>query len=241
MPVKRLLIVQHMEWEGPGQHLLAAILDAGINFQVAKVWEEPLPGMDPFAGMIVLGGSPNVDEEEQFPYLRPLKARIREVITAGKAYLGFCLGHQLLGNVLGCRVGPLPQKSVGFITGELTPAGVAHPAFQGLPTPLKLFKWHGQGVLPPLPAGISLLARSAAAPVEALGLDDNPRVLGLQFDNHAAAADVATWLKHDGEWALSGSGADPEAMVSTALTQEAVMGREFRRFMENFFRLIWRS
>ena len=151
MAAKSLLIVQHMDWEGPGQHLLAALLEAEINFQVVKAWEEPLPAMDPFGGMIVLGGSPNVDEEKQFPYLIPLKARIREVIAAGKAYLGFCLGHQLLGHVLGCRVGPLPQKSVGFITGELTPAGLAHPVFQGLPAQLNLFKWHGQGVLPPLP------------------------------------------------------------------------------------------
>jgi GMP synthase (glutamine-hydrolysing) len=238
---KSLLIVQHMDWEGPGQHLLTALLEAEINFQVTKAWEEPLPPMDLFGGMIVLGGSPNVDEEKQFPYLIPLKARIREVIAAGKAYLGFCLGHQLLGDVLGCRVGPLPQKSVGFITGELTPAGLAHPVFQGLPAQLNLFKWHGQGVLPPLPEGIGLLARSEAAPVEALGLTDNPRVVGLQFDNHAAAEDVATWLKHDGEWALSGSGADPETMVATAAAQEITMGREFRRFMENFFRLIWGS
>jgi GMP synthase-like glutamine amidotransferase len=239
LAAKNLLIVQHMEWEGPGQHLLAALIEAGVNFQVAKAWKEPLPSLDPFAGMIVLGGSPNVDEEEQFPYLFPLKVSIREVIAAGKAYLGFCLGHQLLGDVLGCRVGPLPQKSVGFITGELTSAGKVHPAFQGLPAQFDLFKWHGQGVLPPLPGGISLIARSAAAPVEALGLDDNPRVLGLQFDNHAAARDVAAWLKHDGNWALSGSGADPEAIVATAVAKEKLMGEEFCLLMENFFRLIW--
>ena len=241
MAAKSLLIVQHLDWEGPGQHLLAALLEGGITYEVVEAWQEPLPALDPFGGMIVLGGSPNVDEEEQFPYLIALKARIREGIAAGKAYLGFCLGHQLLAHVLGCRVGPLPQKSVGFITGELTPAGMAHPVFQGLPAKLNLFKWHGQGVLPPLPAGVSLLARSAAAPVEALGLEDNPRVVGLQFDNHAAAVDVATWLKHDGEWALTGSGADPEAMVARAVAQEAAMGREFRLFMENFFRLIWGS
>jgi len=63
--------------------------------------------------------------------------------------------------------------------------------------------------------------------------------VGVQFDNHAAAVDVATWLKHDREWALKGSGADPEAMVATAVAQEAAMGREFRRFMDNFFRLVW--
>jgi GMP synthase (glutamine-hydrolysing) len=238
---KSLLIVQHLDWEGPGQHLLAALLAGEITYQVVEAWQEPMPSLDPFGGLIVLGGSPNVDEEEQFPYLIPLKARIREALAAAKAYLGFCLGHQLLAHVLGCRVGPLPQKSVGFTTGELTPAGLAHPVFQGLPPKLNLFKWHGQGVLPPLPTGVSLLARSAAAPVESLSLADNPKVVGLQFDNHAAAVDVATWLKHDGEWALTGSGADPEAMVARAVAQEAAMGREFLLFMQNFFRLIWGS
>jgi GMP synthase-like glutamine amidotransferase len=238
MAAKRLLIVQHVDWEGPGQHLLAALLEGGVTFQVAEAWQEPLPPLDPFDGMIVLGGSPNVDEEAEFPYLIPLKAAIREVIAGGKAYLGFCLGHQLLANVLGCRVGPLPRKSVGFISGELTPAGKTHPVFHGLPETFDLFKWHGQGALPPLPAGVDILARSAAAPVEALGLADNPRIVGLQYDNHAVALDVANWLKHDGAWALEGSGADPEAMVATAVAQEAAMGRDFRRFMENFFRLI---
>lgn len=237
MMAKTFLIVQHMDWEGPGQHLLASLKEAGINYRLWEVWHEPMPTLDPFAGLIVLGGSPNVDEEEQFPYLRPLKERVREVIATGRAYLGFCLGHQLLGQVLGCRVGPLPRKSVGFITGELTPEGMAHPAFAGLPQQLKLFKWHGQGVLLPLPPGVSILARSAAAPVEALTLDGNPRVVGLQFDNHAGARDVAKWLKHDAEWALKGSEVDPQALVAAAKSQEAAMGREFRLFMSNYLRL----
>jgi GMP synthase (glutamine-hydrolysing) len=232
-----LVIVQHMDWEGPGQHLLQALQDSGTPFQVVEAWQEPLPVLAPLAGMIVLGGSPNVDEEEQFPYLRPLKAAIRETIAAGKAYLGFCLGHQLLGHILGCRVGPLPQKSVGFITGDLTPAGEVHPAFQGLPSPLPLFKWHGQGVLPPLPPGVEILARSAAAPVEALGLTGNPRVVGLQFDNHAGIPDVAQWLEHDRDWALAGTGVDPQAVIAAAGVQEAKMGREFRRFFQNWLRL----
>lgn len=235
--MKKLLIVQHMDWEGPGQHLAAGLGEAGVAYEVVAAWREALPPLDPYAGMIVLGGSPNVDEEEQFPYLRPLKARIRETIATGRAYLGFCLGHQLLGHVLGCRVAPLPQKSVGFITGELTAAGLEHPAFQGLPARLRLFKWHGQGVLPAMPSGVNILVRSQAAPVEALGLEGNPRVLGLQFDNHAGALDVATWLQHDADWALSGWDADPQAILAAARAQEAAMGLEFRRFLGNFLRL----
>ena len=231
---KNFLIVQHMDWEGPGEHLLAALEAGEVSYRLLEAWHEPLPRLDSFTGMIVLGGSPNVDEEEQFPYLRPLKAAIREVIAGGKAYLGFCLGHQLLGHVLGCRVGPLPKKSVGFITGELTAAGQAHPAFQGLPTQLDLFKWHGQGVLPPLPPGVDILAHSAGVPVEALGLAGNPRVVSLQYDNHAGPGDVKKWLEHDGPWALSGSGADPQTMMAVAAAKEETMGRLFLLFMSHF-------
>jgi GMP synthase-like glutamine amidotransferase len=232
------VIVQHMDWEGPGEHLVAALEEGGARFRVVEVWREPLPDLAPVAGMIVLGGSPNVEEEEKFPYLRPLKGAIREIIARGKAYLGFCLGHQLLGHVLGCRVGPLPRKSVGFITGELTPAGERHPALRGLPARLPLFKWHGQGVLPPLPPGVELLATSEAAPVEALGVAGNPRVLGLQFDNHAGPADVARWLEHDRDWALAGTGVDPREVVAAAERQQEEMGREFRRFFRNFLGLV---
>ena len=85
MAAKSLLIVQHLDWEVSGQHLLAALSEGAITYEVVEAWQKPLPALDPFGGMIVLGGSPNVDEEEQFPYLIPLKARIREGLAAGKA------------------------------------------------------------------------------------------------------------------------------------------------------------
>ena len=234
---KDFLIVQHMDWEGPGAHLLAALAAAQAGYRILEAWHEPLPRLDSFTGMIVLGGSPNVDEEGQFPYLRPLKEAILEIIARGKAYLGFCLGHQLLGKVLGCAVGPLPQKSVGFTTGELAAAGRVHPALKGLPKELDLFKWHGQGILPPLPRGVDLLVRSRTVPVEALGLRGNPRVLGLQFDNHAGPADVRQWLEHDGSWALDGSGAEPQSMLATAAAKEETIGGLFRLFMGHFLEL----
>ena len=95
MSEKTFLIVQHMDWEGAGQHLLEALKEAEVEYRILEAWHEPVPVVADFAGLIVLGGGPNVDEEEQFPYLAPLKAAIREAIATGKAYLGFCLGHQL--------------------------------------------------------------------------------------------------------------------------------------------------
>jgi len=237
MSATNLLIVQHMAWEGPGMHLRHALAEARLAPAVWEAWQAPPPPLEPFAGLIVLGGSPNVDEEEDFPYLKPLKAMIRETMASGRAYLGFCLGHQLLADVLGCRVGALPRKSVGFVSGRLTPQGRAHPAFQGLPPEPALFKWHGQGVLPPPPPGVEILAASPAAPVEALGVVGNPKVVGLQFDNHAGAGDVAAWLAHDRQWALAGTGVNPEALLSEARAREASMGEIFRHFLRTFFRV----
>ncbi len=237
MSGKKILIVQHLPWEGPGGHLLTALAADGLEYEVSEVWHQPLPPLSAFSALIVLGGSPNVDQEEEFPYLKPLKAMIKETLASGRAYLGFCLGHQLLADVLGCRVGPLARKSVGFINGRLTPAGRAHPVFQGLPTELRLFKWHGQGVIPPLPEGMEILMSSDAAVVEALGLRGNPRVVGLQFDNHADARDAARWLAHDRDWALAGTDVVPEVLGSQALKEEKAIGPHFRRFLENFFHL----
>jgi len=81
MAGKAFLIVQHLEWEGPGQHLLAALQEAGVEYRILEAWNEPVPAPADFAGFMVLGGSPNVDEEQQFPYLVPLKAAIREVLV----------------------------------------------------------------------------------------------------------------------------------------------------------------
>ncbi len=237
MAAKPVAIIQHMDWEKPGGHLLRGLANLGLAYRLVEAWREPLPEPDSFSALVVLGGSPNVDEDDRYPYLKPLKALIREVLAAGRPYLGFCLGHQLLAHVLGCRVGPLARKSVGYVTGRLTPRGRAHPAFHGLPSSFPMFKWHGQGVHLPVPHGVRILATSQAARVEALGVAHHPEVLGLQFDNHAAPEDVARWLAADADWALSGSGADPEAILAAARTQEAAVGQWFRGFWGNFCRL----
>ncbi len=33
MAAKSLLIVQHMDWEGPGQHLVAALREGGVTYR----------------------------------------------------------------------------------------------------------------------------------------------------------------------------------------------------------------
>ena len=234
----RFLVFQHMSWEGPGVHLLRSAAKLKVNFEVVQVWHQPIPDPASSDGLLVLGGSPNVDQEQEYPFLAAEKAAIRRIIETGRLYLGFCLGHQLLADVLGIKVGPNPRRSVGFIEGQLTPNGRQHPLFQNLPSSLSLFKWHGQAVLQPVPKHVEVLATSPDCQVEAISLKEKPHIVGLQFDNHAGSrADAATWLEGDRDWLAKPPQVNPAAVLADASKLESLMGRQFEMLFENFINI----
>jgi len=235
---KRFLVFQHMGWEGPGIHLLRSAEKLGVEFEVVEVWHQPIPDLSPYDGLLILGGSPNVDQENVYPFLRAEKTTIHRIIESDKSYLGFCLGHQLLSDVLGLRVGPNTRRSVGFIEGHLTSQGQQHPLFQNLPDTLPLFKWHGQAALPPVPNHVEVLVTSPDCQVEAISLRGKPHVIGLQFDNHAGSKlDAATWLEGDREWLSQPPQVDPTIVLTEAEKLETVMGEQFEILFENFINI----
>lgn len=199
--MRDLLVFQHSPWEGPGKFLVAAAQKNRARMHVVRIWQEKIPALLDFAGLIVLGGSPNVGQEEVYPFLGKEKEAIREWLALDRPYLGFCLGHQLLADVLGAKVAVNFAASIGYIKGYVTHTGRRHPVFAGLPKELSLFKWHGQAVHEPLPTQLTVLATSRDCQVEALSVKGRPHILGLQFDNHAAdPGDVADWLDRDAKW-----------------------------------------
>ncbi|MBW1980424.1 MAG: type 1 glutamine amidotransferase [Deltaproteobacteria bacterium] len=231
----RFLVCQHMAWEGPGKHLISAAARCQVDLEVCRLWRQPLPALAPYAGLIILGGSPNVDEEERYPFLRAEKEAIRQVLSEDKAYLGFCLGHQLLAQVLGCRVGPNKCRSIGFIEGQLTEAGRAHPLFDNLPDRFPLFKWHAQAVLPPTPEQVQVLVNSEECHVEAISVQGRPHIIGMQFDNHAGSrVDAAAWLQGDRHWLAQPPAVDHSRVLEDAAKQEVIMAAQFQVIFENF-------
>jgi GMP synthase (glutamine-hydrolysing) len=235
---KRLLVFQHMNWEGPGVHLVRAADKLRVNLDVVEVWHQPVPDLASYNGLLVLGGSPNVDQENLYPFLRAEKNAIRNIIDNEKPYLGFCLGHQLLSDVIGIKVGPNTCRSVGFIEGHLTTQGRQHPLFQNLPNSFPLFKWHGQAALPPVPDHVEILVTSPDCQVEAISLKEKPHVIGLQFDNHAGSRlDATTWLKGDREWISQPPEVDSAAVLAAAEKLETLMGKQFEILFENFINI----
>jgi len=174
---KRFLVFQHMPWEGPGQHLIRSAGKRKVQLEILEVWHQPIPDTGPYDGLVVLGGGPNVDQEKEYPFLKAEKAVIRRFIDEDKPCMGFCLGHQLLAEAMGARIGPNFCRSVGFVDGYLTKDGHSHPLFRGTSKSLPLFKWHAQAVLPPLPKEIEVLVTSAQCQVEAISVEGRPILL----------------------------------------------------------------
>lgn len=180
-----------------------------------------------------------MDQEEAYPFLRAEKELVRRVIDEEMAYLGFCLGHQLLAHALGARVGPNFSRSVGFTRGHLTKEGRKHPVFKDSPRSFQLFKWHSQAVLPPVPKEVEVLVTSPACQVEAISVEGRPHVLGFQFDNQSATvSDVRLWLQADEEWLSQPPGIDPTAVRRDAARYQTAVGSQFQALFSNYLNLI---
>ena len=92
---KHFAVFQHTPWEGPGKYLVQAAKRYKAALEVFQVWDNFLPNLNNFDGFILLGGIPNVNEEDNFPFLIKEKKALRSIMKADKPCLGICLGHQL--------------------------------------------------------------------------------------------------------------------------------------------------
>ena len=69
-----------------------------------------------FDGMFCMGGPMDTYMEKEYPWLIEEKKAIQEfVINLRKPYLGFCLGCQLLGEVVGGKVVKSNPAEIGIM------------------------------------------------------------------------------------------------------------------------------
>ena len=65
---------------------------------------DALPTVNDTDWLVICGGSMNVDDTTEFPFLLEEKKLLKEAIAAHKTCLGLCLGGQLLSRALGGTV-----------------------------------------------------------------------------------------------------------------------------------------
>ena len=103
---KNIIILQHINIETPG-YILDLMNKDNFNLTTIELDEgEKIPNnLEKFDGMFCMGGPMDTWMEKDYPWLIEEKNKIKEfVVDLEKPYLGFCLGCQLLGEVIGGNV-----------------------------------------------------------------------------------------------------------------------------------------
>ena len=196
--------------------------------------EQPAPAHDGFGAAMVFGGSMNVDEEDENPWLRDEKRFLRELLDRGTPLLGVCLGSQLVAEAAGGEVRQAERPEIGWHEIELTPEGAADPLLSVMPERFESFQYHHYEWLPP-PGGVTL-ARSANA-LQAFRLGERP-VWGLQFHPEVTEPDLGSWLD---DWqtdpAAVATGLDPEAIRTESAAKIAAWNDAGRALSARFLEL----
>ncbi len=234
----RILVFQHLRIETPGVFRDYFVAD-GHRVDVVELDEgEAIPELADYDILWVMGGPMDTFEEAAYPWLVAEKAAVREwVAKRGRPFIGFCLGHQLLADALGGKVGRMARPEVGILEVDLTPEGLGDPLFAGARPRADYFQWHSCAVLE-LPKGGASLARSPACAVQALKVGDC--AYGVQFHMELTQSTVRDWggvpaYAEALEKAL-GKGALARLEEDVAARLPA-FNREARRVYDNFMAL----
>jgi len=227
--MKRVLVVQHEEFEGPGT-LREAL--GGSELRVVRTFaDDPVPRTLEENALLVLGGGMGVYDRDRLPHLEDEIALCKAAVAAAKPVLGICLGSQLLAAALGGAVGKAPRKEIGWHGVTLLPEARGDALFDALPRNFPAFHWHGDAFT--LPDGAVPLASSTMTPLQAFRMGE--RAWGIQF-HLETDEEVLEAMLSGGDAELREAGVD-SARIRTRAREELPRLREralavFRRWVE---------
>ncbi|MDD5259681.1 MAG: type 1 glutamine amidotransferase [bacterium] len=226
---KKILVVKHVENEGPG-----SIGDFFRN----SAWElhtidlfrgERLDlGLEQVAAVVVMGGPMNVYEEDKYPFLKEENVFIKKVVEQEIPYLGICLGSQLLAKACGAAVIKAPEKEVGWFNVSLTLEAAHDPLLQGVDGPLEVFQWHEDTFT--IPDGGVLLATAETCRNQAFRCGKN--AYGLQFHVEVSTDMIWSWVKADE------SLPDPVELLMGAYKRKEIMEQQAKKLYTNLSTLL---
>lgn len=198
--MKRVLVLRHVANEALG-NLEVVLRACGLELEVVDCFAAAWPqiergGFDPrrVAGLVVMGGTMNVDQTDRYPFLATEVRWLQAALEAELPTLGICLGAQMMAKALGSPVYANAIKEIGWYEIELLDAAAADPLLAGGPSRQIVFHWHGDTF--DLPAGAELLASSKSCRQQAFRY--GPRAYALQFHPEMTAPMVELWLRAPG-------------------------------------------
>ena len=143
-----IVILQHIKIEDPG-HIKDLMISDGAKLTTIELDEgDHIPDdLTKFDAMFCMGGPMDTRMEKDYPWLIDEKKRIKEfVVDLKKPYLGFCLGCQLLGEVIGGKVVKSNNPEIGMLNIDFSENKKNDLLFSKFPEKITSLQWHSYEV-----------------------------------------------------------------------------------------------
>ena len=144
----RVIILQHIKIEDPG-FIKDLMIKDGAELTTIELDEgEKIPNdLSKFDAMFCMGGPMDTWMEKAHPWLIDEKKAIKEfVVDLKKTYLGFCLGCQLLGEVIGGKVVKSSTPEIGMLNISFSNNKSNDALFSKFPDEITSLQWHSYEV-----------------------------------------------------------------------------------------------
>ena len=144
----KIIILQHIAIETPG-YIKDLMTKDGIELTTIQLDEgDIIPNdLSIFDGMLCMGGPMDTWMEKDYPWLVEEKKKIKEfVVDLEKPFLGFCLGCQLLGEVVGGKVVKSVPPEIGILDIDMKEEKKNDLLFSQFPNSIKALQWHSYEV-----------------------------------------------------------------------------------------------
>ncbi|PPR49312.1 MAG: hypothetical protein CFH15_01238 [Alphaproteobacteria bacterium MarineAlpha5_Bin5] len=191
---KNIIILQHIAIETPG-YILDLMKKDNFNLTTIELDEgQKIPeNLNEFDGMFCMGGPMDTWMEEAYPWLIEEKQKIKEyVVELNKPYLGFCLGCQLLGEVVGGKVVKSNPPEIGILDIEMDDSYKKDKLFSSFKSTIKALQWHSYEVQNlENNNDVTILASSPTTKYQIFKYKEN--AYGIQFHIEIKEDTVSQW------------------------------------------------
>ena len=189
-----VIVLQHIKIEDPG-HIKDLMLADKVNLTTIELDEgEKIPNdLSKFDAMFCMGGPMDTWMEDKYPWLIDEKQKIKNfVVDLKKPYLGFCLGCQLLGEVVGGNVIKSAKPEIGMLDINFSQDKSNDQLFSTFPDKVKALQWHSYEVVNlENNKDITLLASSPTTKYQIFKYQDH--AYGIQFHIEVKDTTVNDW------------------------------------------------
>lgn len=231
----RILVIQNDAADPPGR-LGQWLSEQGCELDVCEAWHRPVPAdLREYAGLLVLGGWMDADDDERCGWLPATRALIATAAATGVPALGVCLGLQLGALALGGAVERNPHGlAFGLRQVDWEPDVLFDPLVSTVAGEDRAVHFN-QDVVTRLPAGAIRLASTLDGEVQAARLA--PTVWGVQFHPEADRGLVAEWIA-SAPGTVEAAGGDPVEVLDAIGAAEQQLMATWRRLAVAFATIV---